>query len=162
MKCSEWGLAAWCLGSWWCVLWIRNKLPLSNMPSSTRYNGSTDFGRYSPLGGAGEGVQEGRLICRLGYCQVAQSIGLVNTGSDQVAEPKEVEHSTQRTSTDTLGASMHLQQRRVFKHISSSSYLCEWAVAAGVVAVGIATAGEEVIMRGGRCATRKHAVFLWE
>jgi hypothetical protein len=38
---SEWGLAAWCLGSWWCVLWIRNKLPLSNMPSSTRYNGST-------------------------------------------------------------------------------------------------------------------------
>jgi hypothetical protein len=25
MKCSELGLAAWCLGSWWCVLWIRNK-----------------------------------------------------------------------------------------------------------------------------------------
>jgi hypothetical protein len=22
MKRSEWGLAAWCLGSWWCVLWI--------------------------------------------------------------------------------------------------------------------------------------------
>jgi hypothetical protein len=50
MKRSEWRLAAWCLGSWWCVLLIRNKLPLSNMPSSTRYNGSTGFGRYSPLG----------------------------------------------------------------------------------------------------------------
>jgi hypothetical protein len=60
MKRSEWGLAAWCLGSWWCALWIRNKLPLSNMPSSSRYNGSTGFGRYSPLGGAGEGVQEVR------------------------------------------------------------------------------------------------------
>jgi hypothetical protein len=66
MKRSEWGLAAWCLGSWWCVLWIRNKLPLSNMLSSTRYNGSTGFGRYSPLGGAGKGVQEVHLICRLG------------------------------------------------------------------------------------------------
>jgi hypothetical protein len=41
MKRSEWGLAAWCLGSWWCVLWIRNKLPLSDMPWSTRYNGPT-------------------------------------------------------------------------------------------------------------------------
>jgi hypothetical protein len=58
MKRSELGLAGWCLGSWWCVLWIRNKLPLSNMPSSSRYNGSTGFGRYSPLGGAGEGGQE--------------------------------------------------------------------------------------------------------
>jgi hypothetical protein len=57
MKRSELGLAAWWLGSWWCVLWIRNKLPLSNMPSSTRYNRSTGFGRYSLLGGAGEGVQ---------------------------------------------------------------------------------------------------------
>ena len=102
MKRSELGLAAWCLGSWWCVLWIRNKLPLSNMPSSTRYNGSTGFGRYSPLGGAGEGVQEGHLICRLGYCRVAQSIGLVNTGPDQVSEPKELEYFTQRASTDTL------------------------------------------------------------
>jgi hypothetical protein len=53
MKRSELGLVAWCLGSWWCVLWIRNKLSLSNMPSSTRYNGSTGFGRYSTLGGAG-------------------------------------------------------------------------------------------------------------
>jgi hypothetical protein len=52
MKRSEWGLAAWRLGSWWCVFWImhRNKLLLSNMTSSTRYNGSTGFGRYSPLG----------------------------------------------------------------------------------------------------------------
>jgi hypothetical protein len=46
------------------VLWIRNKLPLSNMSSSTRYNGSTGFGRYSLLGGAGEGAQEVHLICR--------------------------------------------------------------------------------------------------
>jgi hypothetical protein len=66
MTRSEWGLAAWCLGSWWGVLLIRNKLLLSNMPSSTRYSGSTGFGRYSPLEGAGEGVQEVHLICRLG------------------------------------------------------------------------------------------------
>jgi hypothetical protein len=117
MKCSELGLAAWCLGSWWCVLLIRNKLPheklpLSNMPSSTRYNGSTGFGRYSPLGGAGEGVQEGHLICRLGYCRVAQSIGLANTGPDQVSEPKEFEYLTQRTSTDALVEYTRLQQRR--------------------------------------------------
>jgi hypothetical protein len=26
-----------------------------DVPSSTRYNGSTGFGRYSPLGGAGKG-----------------------------------------------------------------------------------------------------------
>jgi hypothetical protein len=65
MKRSEWGLAAWCRGSWWCVLWSRNKLPLSNMPSSSRYNVSTGFGRYSLLGGAGEGVQEVHLNCRL-------------------------------------------------------------------------------------------------
>jgi hypothetical protein len=52
MKHSELGLAAWCLSSWWRALWIRNKLPLSNMHSFTRYNGSTGFGRYSPLGGA--------------------------------------------------------------------------------------------------------------
>ena len=112
MKRSELGLAAWCLGSWWCVLWIRNKLPLSNMSSSTRYNGSTGFGRYSPLGGAGEGAQEVHLICRLGYCRVAQSIGLVNTGPDQVSEPKEVEYLNQRTSTDTLvGYNQHEQRR---------------------------------------------------
>ena len=110
MKRSELGLAAWCLGSWWCVLWIRNKLPLSNMSSSTRYNGSTGFGRYSPLGGAGKGVQEVHLICRLGYCRVAQSIGLVNTGPDQVSEPKEVEYFTQRTSTDTLGGRQPTEQ----------------------------------------------------
>jgi hypothetical protein len=111
-KRSEWGLAAWFLSSWWCVLWIRNKLPLSNMPSSTRYNGSTGFGRYSPLEGAGNGVQEVHLICRLGYCLVAQSIGLVNTGPDQVSEPKEVEYLTQRTSTDTLVLYIGPGQRR--------------------------------------------------
>jgi hypothetical protein len=112
-KRSAWGLAAGCLGSWWCVLWIRNKLPLSNMPSSTRYNGSTGFGTYSPLGGAGKGAQEVHRICRLGYayCRVAQSIGLVNTGPDQVSEPKEVEYFTQRTSTDTLGRYTDLHQR---------------------------------------------------
>jgi hypothetical protein len=66
MKRSELGLAAWCLGSWWCVLWIRNKLPLLNMTSSNRYNGSTGFGRCSPLGGAEEGAQEVHLNCRLG------------------------------------------------------------------------------------------------
>jgi hypothetical protein len=65
MKHSELGLAAWCLGSWWCVQWIRNKLPLSNMPSSSRYNGSTGFARYSPLGGAGEEVQEARGASQL-------------------------------------------------------------------------------------------------
>jgi hypothetical protein len=47
-------------------------------------------------------VQEGHLICRLGYCRVAQSIGLVNTGPEQVSEPKEVGYLTQRTSTETL------------------------------------------------------------
>jgi hypothetical protein len=79
------------------------------MPSSTRYNGSTGFGKNSPLGGAGEGAQEGYLICRLGYCRVAQSIGLVNNGPDQVPEPKEVEYLTQRNSTDTAGAYTHLR-----------------------------------------------------
>jgi hypothetical protein len=34
--------------------------------------------------------------------RVAQSIGLVNTGPDQVSQPKEVEYLNQRTSTDTL------------------------------------------------------------
>jgi hypothetical protein len=34
MKRSDWGLAAWCLGRWWCVLWIRNKLPRSNITPS--------------------------------------------------------------------------------------------------------------------------------
>jgi hypothetical protein len=63
------------------------------MPSSTRYNGSTGFGRYSPLGGAGKGVQEVHLICRLGYCRVALLIGLVNTGPDQVSEPKKMSTS---------------------------------------------------------------------
>jgi hypothetical protein len=33
-----------------------------DVPSSTRYNGSTGFGRYSPLGGAGNG--EGSEECR--------------------------------------------------------------------------------------------------
>jgi hypothetical protein len=56
----------------------------------------------APIAPAGEGAQEGHLICRLGYCRVAQSIGLVSaTGPDQVSEPKEVEYLTQRTSTDT-------------------------------------------------------------
>jgi hypothetical protein len=54
-------------------------------------------------------VQAVHLICRLGYCRVAQSIGLVNTGPDQVSEPKEVENFTQRTSTDTLGRYTGLQ-----------------------------------------------------
>jgi hypothetical protein len=101
-RSSEWELAAWCLGSGWCVLWIRNKLPLSNMPSSTRYNnGSTGFGRYSPLGGAGEGVQEVHLNCRLGSCRVAQSIGPVEGIPNLVSELNGVEYLTQRTSADT-------------------------------------------------------------
>ena len=104
--------AAWCLGSWWCVLWIENKLPLSNMPSSTRYNGSTGFGRYSPLGGAGEGVQEVHLICRLGYCRVAQLIGLVEGIPNLVSELNGVEYLTQRTSTDTLFLYIGPGQRR--------------------------------------------------
>jgi hypothetical protein len=29
MKRSEWGLAAWCLGSWWCVLWIMAGLAIN-------------------------------------------------------------------------------------------------------------------------------------
>jgi hypothetical protein len=53
------------------------------------------------------------LIYRLGYCRVAQSIGLVNTGPDQVSEPKEVEHFNQRTSTDTLVDYNQLHKRRV-------------------------------------------------
>jgi hypothetical protein len=48
-------------------------------------------------------VQEVHLICRLGYCRVAQSIGLVNTGPDQVPEPKGVGYFTQRTSTEAKG-----------------------------------------------------------
>ena len=43
---------------------------------------------------------------------IAQSIGLVNTGPDQVSEPKEVEYLTQRTSTDALGGYNHLHKRR--------------------------------------------------
>jgi hypothetical protein len=112
MKRSELGLplGAWVAG-WWCVLWIRNKLPLSNMPSSTRYNGSTGFGRYSPLGGAEEGAQEGHRICRLGYCRVAQSIGLVEGIPNLVSELNGVEYLTQRTSTDILVACIQLRKR---------------------------------------------------
>jgi hypothetical protein len=82
------------------------------MSSSTRYNGSTSFGRYSPLGGAGEGVQEVYLICRLGQCRVAQSIGLAKTGPDLVSELNEVEYFTQRTSTDTPCLYKGVGQRR--------------------------------------------------
>jgi hypothetical protein len=74
--------------------------------------GTAGFGRYSPLGGSGEGVQEVHLICPLGQCRVAQSIGLVNTGPDQVSEPKEVEYLTQRTSTDILLRYTGVHQRR--------------------------------------------------
>jgi hypothetical protein len=79
------------------------------MPSSTRYNGPTGFGRYSPLGGAGEGVQEVHLNCRLGYCREAQSIGLVEGIPNLVSEPNGVEYLTQRTSTDALGRYTDLQ-----------------------------------------------------
>jgi hypothetical protein len=48
-------------------------------------------------------VQELHLICRLGKCRVAQSIGLVKTGPDLVSELNEVGHLTQRTSTGTFG-----------------------------------------------------------
>jgi hypothetical protein len=44
-------LGAWVAGSWWCVLWTGNEFLLSNLSSLTRYNGSTGFGRYSPLSG---------------------------------------------------------------------------------------------------------------
>jgi hypothetical protein len=63
------------------------------MPSSSRYNGSTGFGRYSPLGGAGEGVQEVHLNCRLWSCRVAQSIGLVEGIPNLVSELNAVEYS---------------------------------------------------------------------
>jgi hypothetical protein len=82
------------------------------MSSSTRYNGSTGFGRYSPLGGAGEGVQEVHLICRLGQCRVAQSIGLVEGIPNLVSELNGAEYLTQGTSTDTLIGYIRLQQRR--------------------------------------------------
>jgi hypothetical protein len=58
MKRSELGLATWCLSSWWCVLWIRNKLYLSDMLSSLVHplqaTGTADLlplagTRYSPL-----------------------------------------------------------------------------------------------------------------
>jgi hypothetical protein len=57
-------------------------------------------------------VQEVHLICRLGQCRVAQSIGLVKTGPDLVSEPNEVECLTQRTSADTLGLHIGPPQRR--------------------------------------------------
>jgi hypothetical protein len=41
-----------------------------------------------------------------------------------------------------------------------SELLCEWAVAAGVVAVGITTAGAVVIMRGGRCSIPGGALLI--
>jgi hypothetical protein len=72
------------------------------MFSSTRYNGSTGFGRYSPLGDAGEGVQEVHLICRLRQCRVAQSIGLVEGIPNLVSVLNEVEYLTQWTSADAL------------------------------------------------------------
>jgi hypothetical protein len=49
--------------------------------------------------------------CVLWYCRVAQSIGLANTGPDQVSEPKEVGYLTQRTSTDTTHLYKGVQQR---------------------------------------------------
>jgi hypothetical protein len=37
------GLAAWCLCSWWCALWVMNKLPLSNVLSFSRYAATMDL-----------------------------------------------------------------------------------------------------------------------
>jgi hypothetical protein len=84
------------------------------MPSSTRYNGSTDFDRYSPLGGAGEGVQvqEVNLTGRLRQCRVAQSIGLVEGIPNLVSELNGVEYLVQRTSTDTQHGHPRVGQRR--------------------------------------------------
>jgi hypothetical protein len=82
-----------------CLLWIRNKLPLSNMSSSTRYNGPTGFGRYSPLGGAGGASH---LPTRIVPPGEAQSIGLVEGIPNLISEPNGVEYLTQRTSTDAL------------------------------------------------------------
>jgi hypothetical protein len=62
MKRSKWGLAAWCLGTrvaGGVCFGLGTNYPCRNMPSSTRYNGSTGFGRYSPLGGAGDGSAGG-------------------------------------------------------------------------------------------------------
>jgi hypothetical protein len=55
-------------------------------------------------------VQEAHLICRLGQCRVAQSIGLVEGIPNLVSELNEVEHLTQRTSTDTPVAYMQLHE----------------------------------------------------
>ena len=48
IKHWELGLAVRYLGSWCCVLWNKNKLPLSKVSSFVRYNGHTAFGLGCP------------------------------------------------------------------------------------------------------------------
>jgi hypothetical protein len=52
----ELGLAVRYLGSWCCVLWNNNKLPLSKVSAFVRYNGYTALGNGEYLPHKGEEV----------------------------------------------------------------------------------------------------------
>jgi hypothetical protein len=59
---SELGLAVRYLGSWYYVLWNKNKLLLSKVSSFVRLNGSADLGNDEHLPHEGEEVPRGKYI----------------------------------------------------------------------------------------------------
>jgi hypothetical protein len=105
MKRREWGLAAWwtwVAGGVCFVLWIRNKLATPAVEYALVYPLQRIYWLWQvhAVRRCRRGAQEGHLICRLGYCRVAQSIGLVNTGPGRCS--LNIENETGTISRATL------------------------------------------------------------